>query len=457
MKSHWFSRGWTLQELIAPSHVVFYDREWTEITTKGASVDLLATATGIEREILLHLTDLPMVNIAHRMSWASNRKTTRIEDIAYCLLGLFNVSMPLLYGEGEKAFIRLQEEIIKESGDQSIFAWEAEGLLLDEADRFCVLGVLATHPSMFKNAGNVETYPSHWQPYMMTNRGLQIQLPLLRPQGEKRLHGILQCTRRSGSFFSYLAIPLRHTPHGDGSLGREPGRPMLEIREIEAQHAKIHVAYLSKLNVPVPHRIREWEPTKISLSFYSQDLGYRLKNAIYAAKPLNSLTEYRRGMIPKQRPDMHVQFNSASIPNQHPIIKLPNDRYDYVAALHFGHVSDTLSEFLVVMESEKVRQVWQMELTTFSVLKDLETILQQRMGIRAAELPTGVYATFRGERNIEPKPGVRVTGYLEMQNSYNRELNADLVIEIKLLSRALTLSAIEGRSNWDTVICELPG
>lgn len=64
------------------------------------------------------------VSVAKRMSWAADRVTTKAEDMAYCLMGLFNVSMPLLYGEGgRKAFVRLQEEIMKDSDGQSLFAW----------------------------------------------------------------------------------------------------------------------------------------------------------------------------------------------------------------------------------------------------------------------------------------------------------------------------------------------
>jgi hypothetical protein len=58
------------------------------------------------------------------MSWMAGRKTTREEDIAYCLLGIFDINMPLLYGEGSNAFKRLQEEIIKQSTDHSLFAWQ---------------------------------------------------------------------------------------------------------------------------------------------------------------------------------------------------------------------------------------------------------------------------------------------------------------------------------------------
>lgn len=66
-------------------------------------------------------------SIAQRMSWASRRKTKRQEDIAYCLMGIFDVNMPLIYGEGNRAFIRLQEEILKRVNDESIFAWSNQG------------------------------------------------------------------------------------------------------------------------------------------------------------------------------------------------------------------------------------------------------------------------------------------------------------------------------------------
>jgi hypothetical protein len=66
-------------------------------------------------------------SIAQKMSWAARRQTRREEDIAYCLMGLFSVNMPLLYGEGSRAFMRLQDEIMKISDDQTIFAWAGSG------------------------------------------------------------------------------------------------------------------------------------------------------------------------------------------------------------------------------------------------------------------------------------------------------------------------------------------
>jgi hypothetical protein len=110
MKSNWWTRGWTLQELIAPSELVFYSNNspgWSKIGDKSTLLDLVARRTGIQKHILLG-GDVMKCSVAQRMSWASERETTRLEDLAYCLLGLFGVNMPLLYGEGSKAFLRLQ-------------------------------------------------------------------------------------------------------------------------------------------------------------------------------------------------------------------------------------------------------------------------------------------------------------------------------------------------------------
>lgn len=85
-------------------------------------VDLLSDVTGINREAL-DTRDMSRFNTAKRLSWASKRTSTRLEDMAYCLLGIFGVDISYLYGEGERAFIRLQQEIIKSSDDHSIFAW----------------------------------------------------------------------------------------------------------------------------------------------------------------------------------------------------------------------------------------------------------------------------------------------------------------------------------------------
>ncbi|KAI6002305.1 hypothetical protein F5J12DRAFT_906395 [Pisolithus orientalis] len=101
----WFSRGWTLQELVAPKEAEFFNKSWVSIGIKQDLTSLLEDITRIPEKSVRA--------VAHIMSWAADRKTTRVEDRAYSLLGLFGVNMPMLYGEGSKAFQRLQLEIIR--------------------------------------------------------------------------------------------------------------------------------------------------------------------------------------------------------------------------------------------------------------------------------------------------------------------------------------------------------
>ncbi|KAI0154150.1 heterokaryon incompatibility protein-domain-containing protein [Xylariaceae sp. FL1272] len=122
-RSRWFTRGWTLQELLAPSAIAFFDRGWDTWGSKDTLTVDIANAAGVPAEVLDKSLMIQSYPIACRMSWASRRKTTRPEDTAYCLFGIFHIYMPLLYGEGNRAFIRLQEEISKKTTDKSLFAW----------------------------------------------------------------------------------------------------------------------------------------------------------------------------------------------------------------------------------------------------------------------------------------------------------------------------------------------
>ncbi|KAH9892991.1 HET-domain-containing protein [Xylariomycetidae sp. FL2044] len=123
-KSRWHTRGWTLQELLAPKIVQFYDCEWNHIGEKSDLTQVLERCTGISGRYLSQSgrVYVRLASVAEKMSWAARRSTTRKEDIAYCLLGLFGVNMPMLYGEGTRAFGRLQEEIIRRSRDQSLWS-----------------------------------------------------------------------------------------------------------------------------------------------------------------------------------------------------------------------------------------------------------------------------------------------------------------------------------------------
>ncbi|KAL7277051.1 hypothetical protein ACG7TL_008896 [Trametes sanguinea] len=122
-QARWHRRGWTLQELIAPRSIVFLSRGWCPLGMKSNLAGLLEEVTGVNYEILTHRASLNTISVARRMWWASRRVTTRVEDEAYSLMGIFGVHMAPIYGEGRHAFIRLQEEILRNIPDQSIFAW----------------------------------------------------------------------------------------------------------------------------------------------------------------------------------------------------------------------------------------------------------------------------------------------------------------------------------------------
>lgn len=211
--SRWFSRGWTLQELIAPQAMIFYAKDWVVLGSKADFCAELARITKIDEDILLHPSNraLQQLSIATRMSWASNRTTTRGEDIAYCLLGIFNVSMPLLYGEGEKAFIRLQEEIMKDSDDHSLFAWwhPAHDDIKDgNLSRWKHTDMLAQSPKMFANSGDIVTFQApHPKHHTMTNRGLLIDLCTREEIMSYAVYAtaILNCHRR-GDFNHFFAL-----------------------------------------------------------------------------------------------------------------------------------------------------------------------------------------------------------------------------------------------------------
>lgn len=169
-KSRWFRRGWTLQELIAPKNVEFYSESWHFIGSKTDLCSLISSVTRIG-ETYLNGHDILTASVAHRMSWASRRETARKEDIAYCLFGIFDINMPLIYGEGQKAFQRLQFAIMQaHPEDHTLYAWGTvvddvswlypkERALADttptweDVEEREELGLLANSPRDFKDSG----------------------------------------------------------------------------------------------------------------------------------------------------------------------------------------------------------------------------------------------------------------------------------------------------------------
>ena len=169
----------TLQELIAPNKIKFYSKDWNLYGTKEGLHKILSNITGIDEDILEHgssYISLRRKPVCRKMFWAAKRKTKREEDVAYCHMGIFEVNMPLLYGEGrERAFIRLQEAILKDSNDLTLFAWKRSH---DEDDDS--YGIMAHSPKEFRRAGNIElSQDLSFNPkFEVTNKGVQIHTRL---------------------------------------------------------------------------------------------------------------------------------------------------------------------------------------------------------------------------------------------------------------------------------------
>ncbi|KAF4825699.1 Vegetative incompatibility protein HET-E-1 [Colletotrichum siamense] len=244
--SRWFTRGWTLQELLAPKRLEFYSREWTHLGTKSGLSQVLREITGVGESYLEGL-DLSVASIAARMSWAAKRETTREEDRAYSLLGIFGVHIPLLYGEGGyNAFIRLQEELIRTTDDQSIFAWHSSSYdrtgpenwhsfsMLELPEVFAFW--LANSPAWFLHCGDIVTCNSlnRTCPFVTINAGIRIELsivydyeinPLYKDQKDFMVlqpYAWLNC-RKSTDYWNIMAVPV--TIQGDKCMLWNPNYP----------------------------------------------------------------------------------------------------------------------------------------------------------------------------------------------------------------------------------------
>lgn len=187
-KSRWFTRGWTLQELIAPNSIVFFDSNWRKIGDKISCCHKISSITGIDKAVLLDPSKIFKKLYATRLFWAAKRQTTRPEDTAYCLMGLFGVHMPLLYGEGDsRAFKRLQLELVKLTSSHSLLTWGLDferhigpgpDLSRIFPETLTQRPILAHSPSLFSwhpairrlHTGNDE------KPWVVTNRGIEIEV-----------------------------------------------------------------------------------------------------------------------------------------------------------------------------------------------------------------------------------------------------------------------------------------
>lgn len=146
--SRWFKRGWTLQELIAPRSLEFFASDWSHIGDKETTKNIIHAVTGIDSAVLIHEKRVSTFSHATIMSYAAGRETTRPEDRAYSLMGLFGVHMPVIYGEGGKnAFLRLQYEILSRSPTHSLLVWRSNERFEDEDPSLC--DIFGDSPDLF--------------------------------------------------------------------------------------------------------------------------------------------------------------------------------------------------------------------------------------------------------------------------------------------------------------------
>ncbi|OBZ69556.1 hypothetical protein A0H81_10513 [Grifola frondosa] len=241
MESTWFRRGWTLQELIAPLKVMFLAKDWSDIGSKKSLVDIIHNITGVPPQLLRDRSKLRKFSVAQKFSWAAFRETTRDEDRAYSLMGLFGIHMPTIYGEGKQAFIRLQQEIMRRSNDQTIFAWA-----IDPSASPSWQGLLAPSPAYFHSSGSLVAmddadHRTHFSVdstsqlhFSMTNYGTHIQLPLrkLDDTDSNVYLAALACRRMSDHDHKIPCIRLSHIQN-DRYIKESPTLAFLEESEFQ--------------------------------------------------------------------------------------------------------------------------------------------------------------------------------------------------------------------------------
>jgi hypothetical protein len=208
---HWFHRGWTLQELIAPGAISmrFYNKSWTAIGSKHDLLDELYDISQVDAEILSHAIPLSSRCVARRLSWAAGRETTRVEDMAYCLLGIFGLNMPMLYGEGHGAFRRFQEELIRSTCDLSLLAWTPPTSLDSE---YC--GFFADSVKDFASCSNMMSVADSLLAegeMTITNKGLKLHTPeyILAHEGAKYQYALKLDCKPEDCSGDFVTVPMR--------------------------------------------------------------------------------------------------------------------------------------------------------------------------------------------------------------------------------------------------------
>ncbi|KAK3988769.1 vegetative incompatibility protein HET-E-1 [Cladorrhinum sp. PSN332] len=275
-RSRWFRRGWTLQELLAPAELVFVGSDWREIGTKRSLCGTVSQITGIGTKSLEERR-WSEYSVAQKMSWAVGRQTTRPEDQAYCLMGLFDVNMPMLYGEGHKAFARLQQEILKQSDDQSLFAWSYPE---DQHSHTQLSGLLAPSPDYFSHASKVEVLQygpgeQYENPFELVHRLVRINMKVV-----DNIQGLgLHRTPGLGKTAAFRAIEIDQEGARKRLAAIPAGMNKQRKREVEGinQDLKSGTLHSNLLVISVPDIVIDVEEPSpnIALESHENPVNYR--------------------------------------------------------------------------------------------------------------------------------------------------------------------------------------
>jgi hypothetical protein len=321
LASRWFTRGWTLQELLAPSKVTFLADDRSELGCRTKLASAISNITGIPSEYLLG-KDLEHASVAMRFSWAADRKTTKPEDIAYCLLGIFDIHMSLLYGEQEAgAFRRLQQKIMKTSDDQSIFAWATD----KEQDSSQISGMrryfslLAPSPASFRGSRNiVETsapvVPGYLEgirtPTRFNNKGLHLSLVIIPikilDKDDDRIIAILNC-HDSEDPEKWLAICLQDVSTNGGRYVR------VRSHSLESVPLRVVVALAKYASISVRQGERADRADMTLPESWNEELSSAAENKYRSPGILQDLAE-RLAIAVSQ--SSHPRATSSTMPPQ---------------------------------------------------------------------------------------------------------------------------------------------
>lgn len=303
--SRWLTRGWTLQELLASSNRRYITSRWKETRWGNEAYDnAISKETGIRLSLLQGHLSITAVSVAERMSWASERQTGKEEDLAYCLLGIFDVSMPIIYGEGlKKAFRRLQEKIGRR--DETLFAWRASykssGLLAEKPSDFAgCRGVEICQRRKLENcyAMNVSG-PMMLRVLAMSNS----KVGATRGGSKDVIIAVIQCTVNRGSR-GWWALALWLEPIPGSRFNQPYGPPIQGYRRVQCGDLPLleeeGLKDLTALDVIVVQADQP-DPTQSQASGYESSVVRSMNRELLKSKP--------RQIRPQQTLKLHPSYS----------------------------------------------------------------------------------------------------------------------------------------------------